>query len=108
MLVQGVSVLVDHKYYQTWVVAVWNIVKYNALGGGGGNGSELYGVEPPTFYVKNLFLNFNVVFLFSLFSVVVRDFSVCRSNVEGVGSTSDDNLMTSPSISNHGFRARLH
>lgn len=44
------------------VLAFWNIIKYNVLGqGGDGRGSELYGVEPWTYYPANLALNFNGV-----------------------------------------------
>ena len=43
------------------LLAVWNIIKYNVLGqGGGGRGSELYGVEPVSYYVKNLLLNWSI------------------------------------------------
>jgi len=60
-LVIATCLLVDHCFYRRWLFAPWNIVLYNALGvGGGGQGSDLYGVEPPTFYLANLFLNFNV------------------------------------------------
>lgn len=62
----------DHHYYHAWLLPVWNIVKYNALGGGGGDGSNLYGTEPPTYYFRNLTLNFNGVFPLSLMSVLVR------------------------------------
>ena len=33
-----------------------------------GGGSELYGVEPWTYYFKNLFLNFNCIFVLALTS----------------------------------------
>lgn len=36
--------------------------KYNVLDAGEGQGDELYGVEPASFYVKNLFLNTTVAF----------------------------------------------
>lgn len=38
------------------------IRKYNVLDAGQGRGDELYGVEPASFYVKNLFLNTTVAF----------------------------------------------
>lgn len=40
--------------------------KYNVLDAGEGRGDELYGVEPATFYVKNLFLNTTVAFPLAL------------------------------------------
>lgn len=36
--------------------------KYNVLDAGEGRGDELYGVEPASYYVKNLFLNTSVAF----------------------------------------------
>lgn len=57
-----VSLLVDIVFYGTVGLAVWEIIKYNALGmGGGGQGSDLYGVEPWWWYGANLALNFNAV-----------------------------------------------
>ena len=41
---------------------LWNVFRYNATEGG----DELYGVEPWTFYAKNLLLNANVGFLLFL------------------------------------------
>lgn len=68
---QLASMAVDYHHYRKLVVPVWNIVRYNALGGGGGDGSNLYGTEPWSFYVKNLFLNFNFTFLVALTSAIV-------------------------------------
>lgn len=70
---QLASMAVDYHHYRKLVVPVWNIVRYNALGGGGGDGSNLYGTEPWSFYVKNLFLNFNFTFLVALTSAIVRN-----------------------------------
>ncbi len=53
---------VDLLYYQKWVLALLNILKYNAAGGD----SVLFGVEPWYFYGVNAFLNFNVVFVLYL------------------------------------------
>lgn len=36
--------------------------QYNVLDAGEGRGDELYGVEPASFYVKNLFLNTSIAF----------------------------------------------
>lgn len=36
--------------------------QYNVLDAGEGRGDELYGVEPASYYVKNLFLNTSVAF----------------------------------------------
>jgi alpha-1,2-mannosyltransferase len=45
------------------------MIFYNALGGSGG-GAHLYGVEPWSFYLKNLALNFNLVAIGSVVSLV--------------------------------------
>ena len=49
--------LIDYHSYGFWTFPTWNIFVYNSRGGG----DELYGVEPFSYYVKNLALNFNVV-----------------------------------------------
>lgn len=35
----------------------WNILLYNAIGG---SGDELYGIEPMSYYIRNLALNMNI------------------------------------------------
>ena len=59
------SFAIDRHFYgrDTWSVA--NIVRYNVLADTGGN-SQLYGVESPTFYLRNLANAFNVALLASL------------------------------------------
>ena len=60
----GAQAWVDHALYGRWLLAQWNLFRYNALGvGGGGKGSDLYGVEPASFFFVNLTLNFNVIWL---------------------------------------------
>ncbi|KRZ38612.1 Alpha-1,2-mannosyltransferase ALG9 [Trichinella pseudospiralis] len=56
---------VDSYFFGRLVIAPLNIILYNVFGTGGPN---LYGTEPLSFYVKNLWLNWNVVFLMSVFS----------------------------------------
>ena len=62
--------IVDGRFYGPHVAngvygavsAVGNLLLYNVAGsGGGGDGANLYGTEPPSFYPKNLLLNFNFV-----------------------------------------------
>jgi len=69
------SVLVDFYFYHKWMVCVLNIFLYNATANTS-SGSQLFGVEPWTYYVKNLFLNFNLVFIFAvpalLIAIVLR------------------------------------
>ena len=60
-------------YYGKTLFATWNLIAYNVLGqGGDGHGSDLYGVEPFSYYVKNLVLNFNVVVVLFVLSLAVR------------------------------------
>jgi alpha-1,2-mannosyltransferase len=56
-VLQGIVMGIDYCYYDQLVSPIWNIFAYNAQAGG----DELYGVEPLSYYVKNLALNFNVV-----------------------------------------------
>jgi alpha-1,2-mannosyltransferase len=75
-LVLGASVYVDKLYYRKVVLAVWNIIKYNALGqGGDGKGGDLYGTEPASYYFVNLALNFNllVVLAFGAIALLLVD-----------------------------------
>lgn len=55
--IQGVVMAIDRKQYGKWVSPTWNILIYNTQAGG----DELYGIEPWSYYVKNLALNFNYV-----------------------------------------------
>ncbi|KAK9879809.1 hypothetical protein WA026_006868 [Henosepilachna vigintioctopunctata] len=57
--------IIDSFYYGRLVIAPFNIVKYNVLGGAG---PELYGTEPFSFYFINGFLNFNFIWLLALIS----------------------------------------
>lgn len=52
--------ILDSLQYGRFVVAPWNIVKYNVFGGAGPN---LYGTEPLSFYFINGFLNFNIIWV---------------------------------------------
>lgn len=58
-LIQTFVMLIDYANYGRLVSPTWNILLYNTKAGG----DELYGIEPWTYYVKNLFLNFNYVIL---------------------------------------------
>ncbi|KAK2738346.1 mannosyltransferase [Myotisia sp. PD_48] len=58
-------VLVDSLFYRKLVFVPWNIIAYNVFGGAG-KGPNIFGTEPPTFYFKNLLLNFNLWSLLAL------------------------------------------
>lgn len=60
------TIAVDSRHYGKLVVAPWNIVRYNVMGGG----SELYGTEPWWFYLVNGFLNFNFIWVFALLTPI--------------------------------------
>ena len=55
--IQAAVMYIDAQEYGRWTLATMNIFTYNAAGGG----DELYGVEPASYYVKNLLLNWNIV-----------------------------------------------
>ncbi|XP_010915516.1 alpha-1,2-mannosyltransferase ALG9 [Elaeis guineensis] len=59
----AVSVFADYYCYGRWTSSVFNLLKYNVLGGGE---SHLYGTEGPTFYLRNGFNNFNFSFVLAL------------------------------------------
>ncbi|KAI2499640.1 Alg9-like mannosyltransferase family [Fragilaria crotonensis] len=61
-VVQAAVMFLDYKHYGKWTSAVLNIFRYNAQSGG----DELYGIEPASFYFKNLSLNFNYAALLSI------------------------------------------
>eukprot|EP00002_Diphylleia_rotans_P004289 TRINITY_DN1309_c0_g2_i8.p1 TRINITY_DN1309_c0_g2~~TRINITY_DN1309_c0_g2_i8.p1 ORF type:complete len:469 (-),score=73.52 TRINITY_DN1309_c0_g2_i8:267-1673(-) len=69
-----IVVFVDSLYYQEFTFPPLNILLYNVRPSGG---SDLYGVEPWYFYIANCLLNFNLVFVFALFSLpfsILRDY----------------------------------
>jgi alpha-1,2-mannosyltransferase len=67
VLVQGIVLAVDYHYYGAMTLPTLNIFTYNA----GGNGDELYGVEPTSYYIKNLLLNCNVLCLLGCLALPV-------------------------------------
>ena len=50
-------------------VSVWNLVRYNVVGGGQ---SALYGVEGPLYYARNLFNAFNLALVLVPLAPLVR------------------------------------
>lgn len=65
LIIQALVMMIDYYYYGRIVSPIWNIFMYNATAGG----DELYGVEPLSYYMKNLLLNFNVVSLLGVISL---------------------------------------
>ncbi|VAH74614.1 unnamed protein product [Triticum turgidum subsp. durum] len=62
------SVVADYYSYGRWTSSVFNLLKYNVLGGGE---SHLYGTEGASFYFRNAFNNFNFAFVLALLFVGV-------------------------------------
>ena len=59
VLTVSVSIAVDTYFYGAWTCSVWNLLRYNVFPDDKKfGGANLYGVEPATFYLKNLALNF--------------------------------------------------
>ncbi|EJK65940.1 hypothetical protein THAOC_13160 [Thalassiosira oceanica] len=56
---------IDFSFYGKRVTTLTNIFVYNASSGG----DELYGVEPMSFYIKNILLNFNYVGLLGVLAL---------------------------------------
>ena len=59
------EVAVDYAFFRKLVLVPWNIVAYNVFGGQD-KGPEIFGVEPWSFYIRNLLLNFNVWFILAM------------------------------------------
>jgi alpha-1,2-mannosyltransferase len=70
-------VLVDSWAYGRWTFPNLNIVRYNLhnlfspadAAAAGGPGPDLYGEEPPSFYILNLLLNFNLLLVLALAAI---------------------------------------
>ena len=65
IVIQTIVMGIDYYFYGKLVSPIWNIFAYNAQSGG----DELYGVEPLSYYVKNLLLNFNLAAILGIISL---------------------------------------
>ncbi|KAJ5291935.1 GPI mannosyltransferase [Penicillium angulare] len=63
--IAALEIAVDYAFFRKLVLVPWNIVAYNVFGGQG-KGPDIFGVEPWTFYIRNLLLNFNVWFILAI------------------------------------------
>ena len=61
-------VITDRVFYGTWNSSLWNFIVYNVLGGGH---SALYGVEGPTYYLRNGFNQLQFALPFALLMPVL-------------------------------------
>jgi len=67
LITAGVAII-DHQYYggqRRLVFPNWNIFTYNAKS----KGDELYGIEPLSYYIRNLLLNFNYTAILGIVSL---------------------------------------
>lgn len=74
--VQGVVLVIDHTYYGVWVSATWNIFEYNARN----SNDELYGIEPLSYYIKNIVLNLNYTAIIGFAALPMYVITGGRSN----------------------------
>lgn len=81
----GGLICVDSYFYSRKMLFVpMNIVLYNVFSGEG-EGPEIFGVEPLSYYVKNLFLNFNVIFIAGYFGLIFNPFTVKHNLKVSIG-----------------------
>ena len=62
------SVLLDSYFYGKPVIACLNILLYNVFTD---HGPDLYGTEPLSYYLLNGFLNFNIMFVLAMGSIII-------------------------------------
>ena len=65
-------IICDSYFYGKPVFASLNIVIYNVFTS---HGPDLYGTEPPQFYLINGFLNFNIIFFLAILVLPVLFFT---------------------------------
>ncbi|KAJ6120853.1 GPI mannosyltransferase [Penicillium sp. IBT 18751x] len=65
--IMALEVAVDYAFFNKIALVPWNIVAYNVFGGED-KGPEIFGIEPWTFYIRNLLLNFNFWFVLAMLS----------------------------------------
>ncbi|KAI5477022.1 alpha-1,2-mannosyltransferase, glycosyltransferase family 22 protein [Pseudohyphozyma bogoriensis] len=66
-------ILIDSAAYQKTAIVPLNIINYNLFSTGAG--PTLYGTEPPSFYLKNGLLAFNLMFPLALLSLPILAFT---------------------------------
>lgn len=67
-------VLVDSFYFGRFILAPFNIIRYNLfpqIKQQSGSASQLYGTEPIAFYIKNYILNQNLLCIFALLLLLI-------------------------------------
>lgn len=103
ILIQALVMMIDFQQYGDWTSPTLNIFRYNAQGGG----DELYGVEPLSYYIKNLLLNFNGVTVFAALSIVTTMFSAACSYMSSPQQRQNQNGLTKILTSAHDKRNHI-
>eukprot|EP01038_Epipyxis_sp_PR26KG_P009196 gene9196-12404_t len=62
------AILIDKMMYNRWTIPAFNIVLYNVLNG---NGDELYGIEPSSYYIRNMILNLHIIPIIAFISPII-------------------------------------
>ncbi|EGV65001.1 mannosyltransferase [Yamadazyma tenuis] len=65
-----IIIAVDSIFYKKYVLIPLNIVLYNVFGGEG-EGPEIFGVEPLSYYILNLLLNFNIFAILGYLGTII-------------------------------------
>jgi alpha-1,2-mannosyltransferase len=94
-IVQGLVMLIDYQHYGRIVSPLWNILLYNTKAGG----DELYGVEPLSYYIKNLVLNLNYVAVVGIAGILPLMWSLLVGFNSGRNINSINNKQISSSSS---------
>lgn len=92
---------VDYVFFGRFLVAPWNTFAYNNPLAKKDVGAELYGTEPATYYIKNVLVNFNLLFPLATIGVVVvwgfafaRLFGSIRQRILSLRHASGDRAVT--------------
>ncbi|CAI5757059.1 unnamed protein product [Candida verbasci] len=67
----SVVTIIDSYYLKKLVFIPVNIVLYNVFGGEG-EGPEIFGIEPFSYYIHNLLLNFHIIFPISIVGIFIN------------------------------------
>ena len=78
----GPLVLADRWYYGSWKASLVNFLEYNVQGGGK---SDLYGVEPVTYYFRNGFNQLQVVLPLSFVFLLIVPLVAMMQQKKGTG-----------------------
>uniref|UniRef100_A0A1I7SWF4 Mannosyltransferase n=1 Tax=Bursaphelenchus xylophilus TaxID=6326 RepID=A0A1I7SWF4_BURXY len=100
--------VIDSYYYGKPVIAPLNIMLYNVFSG---HGPDLYGTEPVSFYLKNLFLNWNVGLVPILLSLPAALFVYVfkhNKDTRAGKSTAFKFLVTVPQVRHSDFDESWH